>query len=635
LAFALLIVTSLGATGLVLVSLRSIEQATTDDRRSNEIADSLDALMAALVAQQNAVRGFAISVTPNFLKDYEQRQADYDAVVARFRALQTDPVQRGRLDAVDATAKEWRAQSAERQIALAKDPDTRPQLVQFVSGRYFGKIREGLAEIRAALEAEGRARKAAQDRASRVAALVLLGGGLLSVALALASGWFLSRAITRPVSGMTAAMRRLAEQDLAVEVPGVGRGDEVGAMAGAVQVFKDNALRAREMEREQAEAQARRAAEDERVRREAEDAAAAGAAALVVGSIGAGLEKLAEGDLTHRLDTPLPEAYEPLRTNLNRAVAQLQELVRGIVSNTQAIRSGTGEVAWASDDLSRRTEQQAASLEETATALDQITATVKRTAEGAKQAREAAARTRADAERSGGVVRQAVASMGEIERSSQQIGQIIGVIDEIAFQTNLLALNAGVEAARAGEAGRGFAVVASEVRALAQRSAEAAKEIKTLISASAQQVGTGVKLVGETGQVLDRIVAQVGEVDGAVAEIAGSASEQATGLAEVNTAVNQMDQVTQQNAAMVEESTAAARALAQETERLAQLAARFRVGGRDAEAAPAPDVAPARRPAAAEVRPRPLAKPKLEPEVAARAARKSAPPADKEGWEEF
>src|SRR5690606_18841880 len=265
---------------------------------------------------------------------------------------------------------------------------------------------------------------------------------------------------------------------------------------------------------------------------------------------------------------------------------QLQDAMSVVVTNVSAIRSGSGEISQAADDLSRRTEQQAASLEETAAALDQITATVNRTAAGARQASDTVQAAKGDAETSGNVVRDAVSAMGAIEKSAQEITQIIGVIDEIAFQTNLLALNAGVEAARAGDAGRGFAVVASEVRALAQRSAEAAKEIKVLISASTSQVNSGVSLVGQTGEALQRIVSRVAEIDGLVSEIAASAQEQATGLQQVNTAVNQMDQVTQQNAAMVEQSTAASHSLAQEAEALAGSVARFQIGAVTATARP-------------------------------------------------
>ncbi|MGI4945700.1 MAG: methyl-accepting chemotaxis protein [Janthinobacterium lividum] len=318
--------------------------------------------------------------------------------------------------------------------------------------------------------------------------------------------------------------------------------------------------------------------EQARQRAEAERADVAEVQCAVVADVGAGLARLAKGDLLFRLPHPFAAEYEELRGNFNAAAEQMEELIRGIVGNAGAIRSGTEEIRTASDDLSRRTEQQAASLEETAAALDEITTTVRKMAESSKHVQAVVSHTKDGAEQSGEVVRQAVAAMGSIEQSSRKIGDIIGVIDEIAFQTNLLALNAGVEAARAGDAGRGFAVVASEVRALAQRSAQAAKEIKVLISDSAQQVGAGVKLVGETGGALSRIVSEVGEVTAAVSGIAALAQEQAAGLAEVNVAVNQMDQVTQQNAAMVEQSTAASHSLAQETAELVRLTERFQVG---------------------------------------------------------
>jgi methyl-accepting chemotaxis protein len=299
--------------------------------------------------------------------------------------------------------------------------------------------------------------------------------------------------------------------------------------------------------------------------------------ALVANSIGVGLAKLAAKDLTYRMSGDIPEAYRKLQTDFNAAIEQLEGAMRGVTGSTDAIHSGTQEISSAADDLSRRTEQQAASLEETAAALDQITATVKKSAEGATHARQVVAAADDDAKKSAMVVREAVEAMDAIAKSARQISQIIGVIDEIAFQTNLLALNAGVEAARAGDAGRGFAVVASEVRALAQRSADAAKEIKGLISASTTQVDHGVKLVAETGKSLERIMAQVADINNVVSEIAAGAKEQATGLQEVNTAINQMDQATQQNAAMVEESTAATHSLSQETEQLAELIGQFQV----------------------------------------------------------
>jgi methyl-accepting chemotaxis protein len=298
---------------------------------------------------------------------------------------------------------------------------------------------------------------------------------------------------------------------------------------------------------------------------------------IVVEETARALSRLAEGDLTARITEDFTGDYRKLKDDFNSAIGRLESSMTEISSNTAAMRSGAGEISQAADDLSRRTEQQAATLEETAAALDQITATVRRTAEGAQRAGVVVGSAREDAERSGVVVSKAVEAMGDIEHSAEQISQIIGVIDEIAFQTNLLALNAGVEAARAGDAGKGFAVVASEVRALAQRSAEAAKEIKSLISASTNQVKTGVSLVGQTGEALTAIVGRVSEINGLMSEISASAVEQATALGEVNTAVNQMDQTTQQNAAMVEQSTAASHSLTQEAEQLARLVGRFKV----------------------------------------------------------
>ncbi|MBU1385932.1 MAG: globin-coupled sensor protein [Alphaproteobacteria bacterium] len=316
---------------------------------------------------------------------------------------------------------------------------------------------------------------------------------------------------------------------------------------------------------------------EERDRSEAARAEAEASQSRVVAIVGQALTGLSKGDLASTVEDEFPEEYRQLKSDFNAAVRNLGHAMTAVADNAGSIQSGAGEISEAADDLARRTEQQAASLEETAAALDQITATVKRTASSAGQASQTVQAAKGDAETSGVVVSDAVGAMGAIEKSSQEISQIIGVIDEIAFQTNLLALNAGVEAARAGDAGRGFAVVASEVRALAQRSAEAAKEIKVLISASTAQVASGVNLVGQTGEALQRIVSRVAEIDERVAEIAASAQEQAGALQEVNTAINQMDQVTQQNAAMVEQTTAASHSLRQQAESLSGSVGQFRL----------------------------------------------------------
>ena len=267
---------------------------------------------------------------------------------------------------------------------------------------------------------------------------------------------------------------------------------------------------------------------------------------MVVRNTGQGLSAMASGDLSYRIEEDFPGEYAALRENFNRAMAALDQAIAVIGGNAETMQSGAKEISSAAEDLSRRTERQAASLEETAAALDQITATVRRTAENAQEADKVVSQTRAQAETGGAVVQRAVDAMGEIERSSDQISQIIGVIDEIAFQTNLLALNAGVEAARAGEAGKGFAVVAQEVRELAQRSANAAKEIKALINNSGTEVLEGVRLVGETGEALKQIDALVRHIDGNVDMISKAADEQAVGISEINKAVNRLDRMTQE-----------------------------------------------------------------------------------------
>ena len=387
---------------------------------------------------------------------------------------------------------------------------------------------------------------------------------------------WLTRSIAAPIRLLTNQTNQLVNGNLNVTVEGVGRHDEIGTLAVAIEAFKTASVKKQQLEAEAIET--RRLTEQQRAHDEALKAETARQLEFVVDSLAAGLEKLSKGNLVFRLKTPFNAAYEKLRNDFNAAMATIQETMKAIMVNTDEVRAGAGEISRASDDLSHRAEQQAATLEQTAAALNEITETLRRTATSADAARSTVSSAREEAERSGGVVRETIAAMTGIEDSSKQISNIIGVIDEIAFQTNLLALNAGVEAARAGDAGRGFAVVATEVRALAQRSADAAREIKTLISTSGTQVQSGVRLVGETGKALGRIVEQVVKMSALVGDIAASAQEQATGLNEVNEAVNQMDHVTQQNAAMAEQSTAASHALAKEAEKLAALVSQFSVG---------------------------------------------------------
>jgi methyl-accepting chemotaxis protein len=442
----------------------------------------------------------------------------------------------------------------------------------------------------------------------------------------IAGGMFLlSRRQLTPLRDLAAVMGRLSQGELVGSALHADRTDDIGRMARAVEVFRRTALAKVQLDAETE--RLRNDGEEERRREEALRASSSDEQSQALGRLAEGLKQIAAGDLTKRLDDGFSPTYAQIRDDFNEAIDKLKTTILTVVESTGAISTGVREISAASDDLSRRTEQQAASLEETAATITEITEAVKKSADGTSHAREVVTAADADAKQSAVVVKQAVAAMGAIVKSSHQIGQIIGVIDEIAFQTNLLALNAGVEAARAGEAGRGFAVVASEVRALAQRSAEAAKEIKTLISESAGQVDAGVKLVGETGRSLERIMAQVTDINAVVGDIAAGAHEQSTALQEINSAIEQMNLVTQQNAAMVEQSTAAGHSLSQETAKLSQLISQFQVGRSASEAtlrrelqAVAPHAFKAR-----EAPPRPTAS--ASPERLAPAARPAPPPA--------
>ena len=561
---------------------------------------------SALLAADSTIGG-DFSATKADLKDHS---AQIQAAIRRSKTLTDDPGILAALNGLDAPVQAYVA-SADSLVSKATTDRAGAAADLPAFNEKFSFLEKAMEQVSEKIMAADAANARRGETLGRTASLVMI-GALIAATVAAGVLVVLSRRVlVRPLETLAQSMTRLAAGDTHAQIDGARRGDEIGAMARATESFRQAAIAKAEMEAD-AKAQGERAEID---RRAAEAQVLASERSLVAGSVGKGLAALASGDLTYRMSDEIPAEYAQLREDFNASIAQLESTLKVILGNAGAIGAGADEIAMASDDLSRRTEQQAASLEETAAALDEITATVKQTAHNSRQANDAVGAAKQDAIRSGEVVSGAVQAMGEIERSSQQITQIIGVIDEIAFQTNLLALNAGVEAARAGDAGRGFAVVASEVRALAQRSAEAAKEIKTLISASSQQVGQGVELVGETGRALQSIVSRVAEIDTLVTQIASSAAEQATGLSQVNSAVNQMDQVVQQNAAMVEEATAATHSLKGDTNELVQLVGRFRVTGGEAKAA-----APA---------------PRREPVVTSAPRKKVAAGGSGGGWEEF
>ncbi|UIK03826.1 methyl-accepting chemotaxis protein [Neorhizobium galegae] len=381
--------------------------------------------------------------------------------------------------------------------------------------------------------------------------------------------------IARPIRNITKSMTVLAAGDTDSDIPYSERADEIGSMAGAVEVFRQTALAkiAADEERETTRA----VSEAERLGREHADRARAAAMLQATKGLATGLDQLAHGDLTVQISETFDRDFEGLRRDFNGAATQLRETFAKVSGVAVSMDSGSSEIANSANDLARRTEQQASALEQTAAALDEITANVASASKRAEEARSVAVDANAGAATSGEIVSQAVQAMSRIEQSSDQISSIIGVIDEIAFQTNLLALNAGVEAARAGEAGKGFAVVAQEVRELAQRSARAAKEIKALIQTSTGEVARGVELVSKTGEALKKIGGLIVTMNQHVDAIAMSAREQSLGLAEINTAVNSLDHTTQQNAAMVEETSAASASLANESSTLRQLLGQFRI----------------------------------------------------------
>nr|WP_314091260.1 methyl-accepting chemotaxis protein [uncultured Shinella sp.] len=535
--------------------------------------------------------------------------------------------------ALDALNSQCGALIADAGVALDDAAVTRTQAdFNATCKPAFSTVINDITDEIGKITAVGEARHQALVQATRTTILTTIFAVVIGLAAILVAGFFAIRAwIARPLNILSGTMTTLANGDLEVAIAETERRDEVGGMARAVQVFKDNGLRTRALEAS-SEAQ-RTATEAERQRSAEVDRVRAAAMAEATDGLAGGLKRMAHGDLACELTQSFAPEFEALRQDFNAAVGQLRTTLQSVSEATGAIDSGSRELSQAANDLSRRTEQQAAALEETAAALDEITANVSNSSKRAEEARAKAAEATGSADLSTKVVSDAVSAMQRIEDSSRQISNIIGVIDEIAFQTNLLALNAGVEAARAGEAGKGFAVVAQEVRELAQRSAQAAKEIKELIRHSATEVEGGVRLVTETGEALKIIGQHVNDINGELNAIATSAREQSIGLAEVNSAVNQMDQTTQQNAAMVEQSTAASASLATEAERLRQLVGQFQVGAASSRAA-----APARAPVvAANATARPIASParRMVGKIASAFGGGAVAPAAEAGWDEF
>jgi methyl-accepting chemotaxis protein len=484
----------------------------------------------------------------------------------------TNELQQKRIAVASRLMQNYTARLADVKDLLLTSNNIRTQQLNVLAP----KIASGFEALQSKITGAQQALDGSVDSTVNSATTMTLVISVLLIGIGLVLAYFVGQLISGAVRKMARVMEQLAHGDDGIVVVGAEHRHELGAMARSLKVFQETG-RAKLSAEANAE-RTRLSSEQDRARQEAERIADAGAMAQAFKRISEGLDALSRGDLTVRVGT-VDARYEEIRDHFNKSVASLEEAMQSVIHAVSTIRSGLGEISSASNDLARRTEHQAASLEETVAALSDVTRGVNGTADGATRAQKTVTVAQSNAELGGEIVTKAIAAMTEIQNSSSKIGNIISVIDEIAFQTNLLALNAGVEAARAGEAGKGFAVVAQEVRELAQRSANAAKEIKALISTSSAQVETGVDLVSQSGASLQDIVQQVVAMSSTIGEIATSAREQALSLREVSAAADQMDKVTQQNAAMVEETTAAAQGLAQETETLAQMIGRFRTNG--------------------------------------------------------
>ncbi|MEN9708273.1 MAG: hypothetical protein RIQ68_681 [Pseudomonadota bacterium] len=571
-AFSLLIVLLGLISAAIYVEVLNMRAAVDAGERASVRREVIERTLGTLVDRQNMVRGFLLTGDASFekliaglnaqlashLKTLEETTVSDDerVLVTKFRPM---------IEKVWGEARDLMAESA--------NPETHAQAQSKALTR--GRLTESrvvLADLKKLADATSDKSDLERDNAIAHLAQLMAAAALTAVGVALALAVLLNRSIGQPVARLATIMGELANGASAVTIPDVTRRDEIGDMARALEYFNSAVQEKLKLERNE---ELRREAEELRVRTETERMEAAARQAAVIGQLGEALSALEQGDLTYRLRN-LPPAFAKIEGDFNAAMEKLELALSGVVASSQMIHSNTAEVANVSDDVAARAEQQAASLEETAAALAQITTTLKTTAEGAERANSLAGQARQEVHGSKSVLDETIGSIQRISSSSEKISAIIGVIDEIAFQTNLLALNAGVEAARAGNAGLGFAVVASEVRALAQRSAAAAKEIKGLIESAQSDVRDGVTSIGRTGEVMARILEQVSAVNDVIGTIALGAREQSTGLQEVNLAVRQMDQVTQQNAAIVEEANNVSKQLYREVTNLTDLVSHFR-----------------------------------------------------------
>ncbi|WP_298162219.1 methyl-accepting chemotaxis protein [Brevundimonas sp.] len=573
LSFVLICVSAAIMMAVFFGTIMMIRASIDSNNLTRTIEANAMSLETAILRQNSQFRGFLVTGDESYLTSYYEGRDEYDRVVVELNALLSDADKQALVEKSRVATVAWRADWGDRLIAMVR-AGGREEAAQAV--RDAGKlvlVSDAVLPLRELREGEATltAQNVARQEAAIITAIVaLVVGGIALIGIAMVLSAMLSRLIARPITTLTAAMGQLANGDNDIVVD-ADRADELGDMARAVLVFRDTAVAKAEADAAKALADAAKLAA-ERHKAEADTAQR-----HVVEALDTALEALAAGDLTHVISTPFAPEYERLRTAFNVAVQGLEESLAGVAGSAESVRAGANQICSASEHLSHRTEQQASTLQETTSATNQVTDMVGGTARSAADARNAITMANGDATDGRAIVEQAISAMDAIKVGSQEISEIITMIDGIALQTNLLALNAGVEAARAGETGRGFAVVAGEVRELAKRTVDAAKDIKELIVKSSEEVKLGVDRVGETGDMLARVVSRIGDANTLVVDIAQGAQTQAESMKQVNGAVASMDRATQQNAAMAEEATAAARILATEADELATLVSRFRL----------------------------------------------------------
>ena len=580
-AFGILAVIAIGASGVIYTRATTATALVEHNQELEQLQGAASTFVDDVTEATLALKNFLLTGNRDFVAEYadvvkrlDAEKPELEKLFAAYSAADLPAV----TEALG-ILNEWRTSVVDRQVGLMRDPMT-VELARALEltgsgtkllGNFATTISKATDSVQQQITVASGDQKTALGAVEWISMFAAITVALVAGLMSLLN----FQLVSRPLGKLADATSRLANGDLNVAIEKGGK-DEIGKMAEAMQVFREAAIANNRLQGE-AEQNRKQAELDRIAAQERAESDAAERLRIATSGLAHGLKRLAAGELSFQLNEAFAPDFEALRHDFNQSVRQLNTTMGSIANSVATIETGTREIASGTDHLSKRTEQQAAALEQTAAAVEQITANVVNSTKRTEEARGVATQANSSATESSKVVAHAEDAMRKIEQSSQQISNIIGVIDEIAFQTNLLALNAGVEAARAGEAGKGFAVVAQEVRELAQRSANAAKEIKALIHNSTTEVSSGVDLVRKTGEALRTIGGFIAEMNTHMDAIAISAKEQSTGLSEVNHAVNSMDQTTQQNAAMVEESNAASGALAGEAAKLRELISQFAI----------------------------------------------------------